>query len=363
MTTAEAQVPGAAAEALVERLFMGGVAALELLTINLGHELGLYRALHESGPLTVEGLASATGIDTRYAQEWLEQQATAELLTVDDPAVGPLERVYGLPPGFADVLVDEHSLSYLAPMGGFIVSFGETLPKVLRAYRDGSGVAYGDYGDAMRQSQAAFNRPAFENLLASDWIPNGLPDIDARLRAEAGARVADVGCGFGWSSIAIGKGYQGVHVDGYDTDEPSAEAAKANAEAAGVADRVRFRSDELQKGEYDLVCILEALHDMAQPVEVLAAARGALKPGGCVLVMDERVAEEFGAIGDPVERFMYTASVLHCLPAGLAEQPSAGTGTVMRPKTLERYATDAGFTKTTVLPVENDFFRFYRLDP
>ena len=354
---------GAQTDALVERLFMGGVAALELLTIHVGHELGLYRALHQSGPLTVEGLASAAGIDTRYAQEWLEQQATAELLTVDDVAGDPLTRRYALAPGYADVLVDEHSLSYLAPMGGFVASFGETLPKLLRAYRDGSGVAYGDYGDAMRNAQAGFNRPAFENLLASEWIPNGLPDIDARLRSDGGARVADVGCGFGWSSIAIGKGYPKAQVDGYDTDVPSAEAATANAQAAGVSDRVRFRSDALQQGEYDLVCIFEALHDMSQPVEVLAASRAALKPGGCVLVMDERVAEEFGAIGDPIERLMYSYSVLHCLPAGLAEQPSVGTGTVMRPKTLERYASDAGFTTTTVLPVENDFFRFYRLDP
>ena len=350
-------------DALVERLFMGGIAALELLTIHVGVELGLYRALADSGTLTVEGLASAAGIDARYAQEWLEQQAVAELLTVDDAAAGPLERRYALPSGFADVLVDERSLSYIAPLGGFLASFGEAIPKVLDAYRSGGGVAYGDYGDVMRKAQAAFNRPAFESSLASEWIPTGLPDIDARLRGDGGVRVADVGCGFGWSTIAIGKGYPGARVDGYDTDAPSAQAAMANAEAAGVADRVHFRSDSLQEGEYDLVCIFEALHDMSQPVEVLSASRRALKPGGCVLVMDERVAEEFGAIGDPIERLMYSYSVLHCLPAGLAEQPSVGTGTVMRPKTLERYATDSGFTKTTVLPVENDFFRFYRLDP
>ncbi len=126
---------------------------------------------------------------------------------------------------------------------------------------------------------------------------------------------------------------------------------------------MRDAADPAVAGSYDLVCIFEALHDLARPVEALAAMRPMLADGGSVLVADERVAERFTAPGDEIERMMYGWSVLHCLPAAMAEQPSAATGTVMRSDTLRRYASEAGFTQVEVLPIDNDFFRFYRLRP
>ena len=136
---------------------------------------------------------------------------------------------------------------------------------------------------------------------------------------------------------------------------------------AGLAGRitlaVRDAADPALAGRYDLVTIFESLHDMSRPVDVLRACRQLLAPGGSVLVVDERVADAFVAPGDQVERLMYGFSVLCCLPAGMADQPSAATGTVMRTATLERYAAEAGFGRTEVLPVANDLFRFYRLQP
>jgi 2-polyprenyl-3-methyl-5-hydroxy-6-metoxy-1,4-benzoquinol methylase len=235
---------------------------------------------------------------------------------------------------------------------------------VLAAFVRGGGVAWLDFGADAREAQAALNRPVFLSLLAKEWLP-AIPDVHARLLADPPARVADIACGAGWSSIAIARAYPNVRVDAFDLDEPSIALARANGAEAGVADRVTFHvrdaADPALDGRYDLVTIFEALHDMARPVEALRATRRLRTHDGAVLVMDERVAEMFTAPGDDVERFMYGCSVLCCLPVGLAEAPSAGTGTVMRPATLRRYAAEAGFREVEVLPIAHDLFRLYRL--
>lgn len=352
-------------EALVGRIFEAGVATMELFAVELGLELGLYDVLAAShDPVTAAELADAAGIHPRYAREWLEQQTVAGLVAVDDAAAEAEQRRYSLPPATVAVLVDPHSLAHLAPFGAFAASLGQTLPKVVDAYRSGGGVSFGEYGTLLRDGQAALNRPHFETSLG-EWVESGLPDIHARLAGGSG-RVADLGCGSGWSSLAIAAAYPGTQVDGIDDDPASIEAARHNASSSG-AQGVRFHvrdaaAPQLSPG-YDLVLILEALHDMPQPVSALQAARELLAPGGAVLVMDERVADTFAeGIGNPVERFMYSASVVHCLPVGMSSQPSEGTGTIMRASTVRDYASRAGLT-ATVLPIEHDFWRFYRLDP
>jgi 2-polyprenyl-3-methyl-5-hydroxy-6-metoxy-1,4-benzoquinol methylase len=150
-------------------------------------------------------------------------------------------------------------------------------------------------------------------------------------------------------------------------DSESIETARRNVTAAGLAERVtpavHDASDPELSGRYDLVMIFEALHDMNHPVEALRTARHMLAEGGSVLVADERVAERFNAPGDEIERFSYGMSVLHCLAVGNLDDDSAATGTVIRPDTVRAYATDAGFDRIDVLPIENDFWRFYRLLP
>jgi SAM-dependent methyltransferase len=147
-----------------------------------------------------------------------------------------------------------------------------------------------------------------------------------------------------------------------DADPASIELARANVTGSGVENRVRFvlgdAADPALAGRYDLVTVFEALHDMAQPVAVLSAARALLVPGGSVIVADERVADSFSAPGDDVERLYYGFSLTHCLPVGM---PGAGTGAVMRSDTVRSYAAEAGFARVDVLPIDNDFWRFYRL--
>ena len=351
-------------DALAGRVGAVLLGALDVQAIYLGDRLGLYRALAEGGPATAPELAERTGIDPRYAREWLEHQAVGAVLDVDDVDAAADERRYSLPAGHEEVLVDEESLAYLAPLSRFVVGSAQRMPDILAAYRSGGGVDWADYGPDVVEAQEGVNRPQFAHLVG-DWI-DALPDIAARLRDGQG-RVADVACGTGWSSISIARHFPGIAVDGIDIDAGSIERAKAHAAAEGLTDRVSFlfadAADSDGAGRYDLVTIFEAVHDMARPAEVLAAARRLLAPGGAVLIGDERVAERFTAPGDEAERLFYGYSVVACLANGLADPPSVGTGTVLRPAALEAIAREAGFTRFTVLPTEHEPFRFYRLDP
>jgi SAM-dependent methyltransferase len=343
-------------DALVERLFEAVLGFNDLHAVYLGDRLGLYRALADRAATPAE-VAKATGTDERYVREWLEHQAVTGILEVEDGG-------FRIPAGHDEVLLDRDSVNYMAAFARMMVGMVQPLPQVLEAFRTGAGVPYADFPPDFVEGQGDMNRTQFINLLASDWLP-ALPDVHERLQADPPARVADVACGTGWSTIAIARGYPKAHVEGFDLDPASIDLARAAAEREGLADRVDFQvrdaADPQLADQYDLVTVFEAIHDMAKPVEALRAIRGLLVPGGVALIADERVADEFTAPGDEVERVMYGWSVLHCLPVGREEQPSAETGTVMRVSTFTRYAEEAGFEQVEVVPIEHDFWRFYRL--
>jgi 2-polyprenyl-3-methyl-5-hydroxy-6-metoxy-1,4-benzoquinol methylase len=348
-------------DALVERLFGATIGTLELFGVYLGDRLGLYAALAGTDPLDPDELARRAGIAPRYAQEWLEQQAVAGIVDVDSAGNGT--RRYRLPPEHAEVLVDEESAFYLAPFGSLLAGIGGALPEVVDAYRSGGGVPYSHYGADLRDGQAAINRPAFTQEMAG-WIAT-MPDLDARLKSEPAARVADVGCGAGWSTIALARAFPTASVEGIDLDDASIEDARRNAADVGMGDAVSFEvrdaADPAAQGVYDLACIFEALHDTPRPVEVLSALHQMLRDDGTVLLADERVGDSFTAPGDEIERMMYGWSISHCLPAAMVDQPAEPTGTVLREPTVRELAAEAGFGAVDVLPIDNEFFRFYRL--
>jgi 2-polyprenyl-3-methyl-5-hydroxy-6-metoxy-1,4-benzoquinol methylase len=348
------------ADEFAQRLLDAILGAQFVQAAYLGDRLGYYRALAAVGPLTSPELAARTGTGERYAREWLEHQAVAGVLTVDDPGAAPQDRRFELPAGPAEALTDTASPSHMLPMARMVGGLGKRLDGLVDAYRTGGGVSWAEFGEDAREGQGGANRPLFLGALPRVYLPS-IPDIAAVL--AGGGRIADVGCGVGWSAIGIALAHPLVTVDGYDVDAPSIEAARANAAEAGVADRVHFSTEDVAgvTSRYDLVTAFECIHDMPDPVSVLAAMRRLTEPDGVVLVMDENVAETFTAPGDDVERLMYGWSITCCLPDALATPGSVGTGTVMRPDTLRRYATDAGFTTVDVLPVHDDFFRFYRL--
>jgi len=358
----------AARDALLERMLDSARGTFLLLGAYIGVRLGLYEALADAGSagLTSEELAVRTGTNERYMREWLEQQAVTRILQVDDEKAGEKERRYRLPAGHAEVLVDKESLNYLAPLPRLLVGALKPLPALLDAYRTGGGVPYAEYGSDLIEGQAAINRTMFLQQLGQEWIP-AIPDLHVRLQADPPARVADVGCGAGWSSIGLAQSYPKVKVEGFDLDESSIALARANGQFYGLKDRLEFQvrdaGDPQLADRYDLVTAFECVHDMSQPVAALRAMHSLVGDQGTVLVVDERVGEDFAVDGNDVDWMMYGWSILHCLPVGKADDPSAETGTVMRPRVLRRYAEEAGFQKVEVLPIENYFFRFYRLFP
>jgi SAM-dependent methyltransferase len=364
MTTIETEAPtdGRTTETCAEAVFAGILGMEQTAALYLGDRLGWYRTLAQDGPATAPELAARTGTAARYAREWLEYQAVLGLLTVDDPAAGPDERRFAMPAAHVPVLADLDSEAVLTPFARILVASLRRIDDLLEAYRTGGGVSWERLGDDAREGQAAQNRPLLRDALSRDYLPL-LGEVDAALRA--GGRVADVGCGEGWSAIGMARAYPSATVDGFDVDAASVDAARRHAETEDVADRVRVHHADVaaaEAGAYDLVCAFECVHDMPDPVAVLGAMRRAAAPDGTVLVMDEKVADAFAPDGDEVEQLFYGFSLLCCLPDGLSTPGSVGTGTVMRRSTLEDHARAAGFAAVEVLDeLDNDIFRFYRL--
>lgn len=360
MTTTEDTTAG---EALVGRLFDAALGTAELFTIYLGQVHGLYRALDAAGSTTAAELSQATGVELRYLLEWLQSQAISGLLTVDGPDIGTAG--FALAPGVRAALLEETNPCYAGGMPAIAVAMGRAFPQLEAAFTTGDGVPYAEYGPEAVTAQAALNRPAYVNSLVAEWLP-ALPEVQARL--AAGARVADVGTGAGWSAIELAKAYPAVRVDGYDNDEESIARARRNAAEHGVFDRIDFEVRDIGElaahgARYDLITFFECLHDLAHPVAALVAARQALAPGGTVLVMDENVDERLVAPGDEVQRFVAAASVVWCTPQGRVDPDSEVIGAVMRPDTLRQLAASAGFGSVEIAPIDHPFWKFYRLNP
>lgn len=365
----------ARAETLAEQVFGGIKAALDTFTLHLGVRLGLYRALADGRPHTPDELAWAAGIHRRYAREWLEQQAALGILELagdggepaaqDGAGADPYRQAFRLPEEHADVLVHEDHPLYLGGGPMFCVGIAEVLDQVADAFRSGGGVGYPAYGADVRRGIARLNRPMYVNDLTATWLP-ALPEVHARLTSGEPLHILDVGCGTGSSSVALAERFPSVRVLGVDLDQASIDEARTRAERQGVADRVEFAPADAATLEldqrFDLAVILEALHDTADPVGVLAAVHRALAEGGVLLVADEQVADTLQSPAGEAEQLTYAASVLHCLPATRAEGAKEEAGAALRSGVALSYGRRAGFSGATRLDIEHDLWNFYRFD-
>jgi ubiquinone/menaquinone biosynthesis C-methylase UbiE len=351
-------------DAFVGRLLQAFVERGNLVTIYVGDRLGLYRAIAEHGPITSGELAVHAGTNERYTREWLEQQAVSGIIEVEDAQAEANTRKYYLSPGHAEVLLAADSANYLIPLASMTVGGGQPMPALLEAFQTGGGVPYTDYGADLRESQADLSRTMYSNLLGKVWLP-AIPEVHDRLQADPAANIADIACGYGWSSLALAQAYPKAHVDGFDNDEDSITAASAAAAEAGLANRVSFAvrdaTDLELVGKYDLVLVCNAIHDMARPVETLQVMRRLVAACGTVIAIEPRTPETFSAPSDLFDQMHYLGSLMFCLPTGMAEQPSAATGQMMRPTTMRRYAMEAGFREIEILPIEHPSMRLYRL--
>jgi 2-polyprenyl-3-methyl-5-hydroxy-6-metoxy-1,4-benzoquinol methylase len=355
----------AADEARVEE-FAGGLfgaclATMELANVELGIRLGLYEALAGAGPVTAAELAGQVGIAPRYAREWLEQQAVAGVVEVDDTAESPDARRFELPNAHAHVLLDDDSEACMKPCAAVVPWVARAIDIMVEEFRQGTGAAFGLFD--LHDLQAAFTRPVFVHHLTQNWLP-ALPDVQAKLDTAAKVRIAEVGCGEGLAAITIARAYTNAVVDGYDLDAASIAVAQQAAVDAGVADRARFElrdaADPTISGDYDLVMAIEMLHDVPDPVGILRTMRNLAGSAGTVLVVDERTEDNFTVPTNEMERFFYSFSTLHCLAVSM-QNSGAGTGTVIRPDTVREYATEAGFSTIETLDVEHPQFVLYRL--
>ena len=296
-------------------------AASSLAMVRLGDALGLYRTLHAEGPLTCAALAKAAKVDERYLREWLSQQAASQYLTYD-----PRSARFTLPPEQAMVFADEDSPVYM--MGGFdaIAAMLESEPKVRAAFRSGAGVAWGDHANCLFCAVARFFRPGYQHHLVKEWLP-ALEGVTQKL--ERGAKVADIGCGQGWSTVLMAKAFPKSRFVGYDFHPASIEQARAHAEIHGVSGNVRFEvssAKDYPGNDHDLVTCFDCLHDMGDPAGAAVHIRRSLKPDGSWMIVEPMAGDSLEQNLNPIGRLFYAGSTMVCVPTSLAQEVGAALG-------------------------------------
>ncbi len=313
--------------------------------IYLGDKLGLYRAMAGAGPLRSHDLADRTGTSERYVREWLNNQAAGDIVQYD-----PAEGTYELSDEAALLWADENSPAFLAGWVELIASVWADADRLAEAFRSGAGIAWGDHDERLYRGVQRFFAPLYRRSLVQEWIPS-LGGMEAKLRA--GAKVADVGCGYGISTVILAQAFPRSTFVGSDAHAESiTEADKAAAEA-GVSDRVSFEVADAASFSgtgYDLVCFFDALHDMGDPVGAAAHARASLAEDGSVLIVEPNAGDGVEDNLNPVGRAYYAGSTFLCTPNALAQPGGYSLGAQAGPERLGEVLSKAGFTqvRTTV---------------
>jgi SAM-dependent methyltransferase len=313
--------------------------------IYLGDKLGLYRAMAAAGPLTTQELADKTGTHERYVREWLNNQVAGGIVEYHAP-----DSTYELSEEAAQLWAEESSPAFMAGWVELIASLWADADRLAEAFRSGAGIAWGDHDERLYRGVQRFFTPLYRASLVQAWIPS-LDGVEAKLRQ--GAKVADVGCGYGISTVILAQAFPRSTFVGYDSHRGSIEAAEKAAAEAGVADRVRFEvADAASFGGsgYDLICFFDALHDMGDPVGAAAHARASLAPNGTVLIVEPKAGDRVEDNVGPVGRTFYAGSTFLCTPNALAQHGTHTLGAQAGPARLGDVLRQAGLARvrTTV---------------
>ena len=314
-------------------------SALTASLVVIGDKLGLYRAMADGKPVTSAELAARTETTERCVREWLSAQAASGYVTYD-AASGR----YALPPEHAVALTDDESPACL--IGGFqgMTAAMRAEPKVTEAFRTGRGVGWHEHDAGLFEGTERFFRPGYNANLVSSWIPS----LDGvREKLEAGARVADIGCGHGASTLIMARAFPKSTFVGFDYHKPSIERARERAAAAGLNDRVRFEVAAAKDfpGTYDLVAFFDCLHDMGDPVGGAAHVRSALAPDGTWLLVEPQAKDDVEDNLNPLGRLFYSVSTLVCTQASLSQEVGLALGAQAGEGRLRDVVTKAGFTR------------------
>lgn len=325
----------------------------------LGDRLGLYKAMTGAGPITPAELAAKTGTIERYVREWLVNQASGGYVAYD-----PQTERYTLPPEHAMALTDETSPAYVAPGFQLMLAIVRAEPRIEEAFRTGGGMEWGEHHSDLFPATERFFRTGYLAYLVSSWIP-ALDGVEAKLKS--GATVADVGCGHGASTRIMAQAYPNSRFHGFDNHAPSIEAARAEAEAEGVGDRITFEvatAQDFPGSGYDLIAYFDCLHDMGDPVGAMRYARRAVADDGTLLIVEPMAGEHVEENINPVGRVFSGASVLCCTPNAIATGGPEGValGTVATEQQLREVVLEGGFTRFR-RATETPFNRIFEARP
>ena len=315
---------------------LGGAASIAL--VRIGDSLGLYKTLHERGPMTAAELAAAAGVNKRYLLEWLSHQAASNYLSYE-PATGK----FTLPPEQAMVFAVEDSPVYMSAAFESMASLLNNQEKVQPVFKTGGGVAWGDQASCLFCAVARFFRPGYQNNLVSNWLP-ALDGVVEKL--QRGAKAADVGCGHGWSTVFMAKAFPKSKFVGYDFHPSSIEAAAAHAREHGVTENIRFEvatAKGYPEKNFDLVAFFDCLHDMGDPAGAAAHVRQSPKPDGSWMIVEPIAGDRLEDNLNPVGRIYYAASTMVCLPTSLSQEVGAALGAQAGEARLREVITAGGF--------------------
>jgi SAM-dependent methyltransferase len=312
--------------------------ALSSVLIHIGDRLGLYKAMGDSTPVTSTELARRTGLSERYVREWLHNQAAAAWVSYDAE-----EHTFTLPAEHALLVADETQPTFLLGGFDFVASAWADEEITTNGFRTGEGIGWHQHDHRLFSGTERFFRPGYQSNLIDSWLP-ALDGVVERL--EAGARVADVGCGYGAATILLGSSFPNSTVSGFDYHEASITSARSRASEAGVDDRVSFAVAGAKDfgGQYDLICLFDCLHDMGDPVGAARHVRERLTDGGTLLLVEPNAADHAEQNHHPLGRLFYAASTMICTPASLAQEVGLGLGNQVGLARLTQILEQAGFS-------------------
>ena len=355
--TTQPTIDQAKTEAFLGRVLSDTSGMTTTILASIGDRFGLFQDLAQAAATSAE-LASRAGINERYAREWLSGMASAGYVEYD-----PASRRFTLPAEHIPVLAQENGPMFFGGIHQMLCGMIGPFNQLIQAFQHGGGVPQSAYDNNMWDGLERFTAGWFENLLIPVWLP-AMPEVQAKL--ERGALMADVGCGRGKALIKLAQAFPHSRYVGYDIFEPTIVQARAHAQAAGVADLVRFEHRDVSAGlpeQYDVITTFDVVHDAVDPRGLLRAIQQALRLDGRYVCLDMNCSEKLEENAGPLKSLLYGFSMLYCMTTSLAGH-GEGLGTVGLPEaTLRELCMEAGFSSIWRVPLENPFNTLYEIQP